>query len=70
MLIRHYKYMVLLPSSVILLTVDEDTVYEDHSKVRNQPSMIRYILSLYDAIIDAVCESPKPILFRIPTSGD
>ena len=56
MLIRHYKYMGLLASSVILLTIDEDTVYEDHSKVRNQPSMIRYILSLYDAIIDEACE--------------
>ena len=56
MLISHYNYMLLLPSSVILLTIDEDTVYEDHSKVRNQPSMIRYILSLYGAIIDAACE--------------
>ena len=56
MLIRRYKYMVLLASSVILLTIDEDSVYEDHSKVRNQPSMIRYILSLYDASIDAACE--------------
>ena len=56
MIIAHYKYMVFIPSSVVLLTIDEDTVYEDHSKVRNQPSMIRYILSLYDASIDAACE--------------
>ena len=52
----HDNYMVLLPSSAVLNTIDEDEVYKDHSKVRYQPSMIRYILSLYDASIDAACE--------------
>ena len=46
MLISHYNYMVLLPSSVILLTIDEDTVYEDHSKVRN-----RFVFVLMRALL-------------------